>query len=157
MSKLLSHGYVEEQKKSPNDDDASSTTQGIGYGFIKMQSTVGCSSLSVRSSLGAEIMSPFSIFFTHMRSSESPGADGCHVLQVWPQNRPAPSQRRTWTIWSRARQVLVRRPKRFLGGGGEGGVELVSSQRLFHGVTNPRTRHSAPHRFTHIYCTSTDS
>ncbi|KAG7236158.1 hypothetical protein INR49_001268 [Caranx melampygus] len=26
MSKLLSHGYVEEQKKSPNDDDASSVT-----------------------------------------------------------------------------------------------------------------------------------
>lgn len=25
MSKLLSHGYVEEKKKSPNDDDASST------------------------------------------------------------------------------------------------------------------------------------
>ncbi|XP_047432253.1 uncharacterized protein C7orf57 homolog [Mugil cephalus] len=26
MSKLLSHGYVEEKKKSPNDDDASSVT-----------------------------------------------------------------------------------------------------------------------------------
>ncbi|XP_018516754.1 uncharacterized protein C7orf57 homolog [Lates calcarifer] len=26
MSKLLSHGYVEDQKKSPNDDDASSVT-----------------------------------------------------------------------------------------------------------------------------------
>lgn len=25
MSKLLSHGYVEEEKKSPTDDDASST------------------------------------------------------------------------------------------------------------------------------------
>lgn len=24
MSKLLSHGYVEDKKKSPNDDDASS-------------------------------------------------------------------------------------------------------------------------------------
>ncbi|XP_071320231.1 uncharacterized protein C7orf57 homolog isoform X2 [Trachinotus anak] len=28
MSKLLSHGYVEDQKKSPNDDDASSTVTG---------------------------------------------------------------------------------------------------------------------------------
>lgn len=26
MSKLLSHGYVEEKKKSPNDDDTSSVT-----------------------------------------------------------------------------------------------------------------------------------
>ena len=26
MTKLLSHGYVEEKKKSPNDDDASSMT-----------------------------------------------------------------------------------------------------------------------------------
>lgn len=26
MSKLLSHGYVEEKKKSPTDDDASSVT-----------------------------------------------------------------------------------------------------------------------------------
>lgn len=65
MSKLLSHGYVEEKKKSPNDDDASSTTQGIDYGFVKMQSAVGCSSPSVCSSLGAEIMSPFSIFYTY--------------------------------------------------------------------------------------------
>lgn len=32
MSKLLSHGYVEDQKKSPNDDDASSTTQRLVMG-----------------------------------------------------------------------------------------------------------------------------
>lgn len=59
-------------------------------------------------------------------------------LQAWPRNRPAPSQRRMWTTWSRRRQILISR---------EEGV---------HGVINPRTRHSAPLGFTRVNCTSTD-
>lgn len=50
------------------------------------------------------------------------------------------------------------------GGRGRPGVVRTGSRlkgkgvipTLVHGVTNPRTRHSAPLGFTRIYCTSTD-
>lgn len=69
--------------------------------------------------------------------------DICFVLQAWPRNRRAPSQRRTWTTLSSACSFSSQ---------GKTGIVLT----LVHGITNPRTHHSALLGFTRIYCTPTD-